>query len=465
MEIDSSRILDLVTNPREGLSVELKRWLDPDSSKDIAKIVRTVLAMRNFGGGYLVIGFDNNTALPDIEHAPDDARSLFHIDKIQGLITRFASEPFEILVEFPERDGQAYPVIVVPQGVRTPVASKSDLQGDAGKLISTDDVYTRTLRANNTPSTAKTSWKDWTTIFDVCFENREADLGRFFRRHLSGLKPESIREIATAMIHGAPEESSIEDVLRGLLRVGQDRFEHTLAERKLTLPEHGSWEVAMKILGDLPVHSANVEFLNLLSSSNPQYTGWPVWLNSRGFSDAGHRPYVFQGAWESFLVSLGQGWNGHIDFYRFDPKGNFYLRRALEDDISISQNVPQPLTALDFGLPVIRCAEAVAVGMAFAKAMGCDPEQTTLGFAFRWNHLKGRELQSWAQPGRYISPTRSAYQDEVTSFVIVPLDTPTSALGEFIAQIVQPLFEAFDGFALGSEVIEDFTKRLIERKL
>jgi hypothetical protein len=110
MEIDVSRVQQLIERPGESLSVELKRWISPDNPDGIAKIVRVALALRNHGGGYLVIGFDNNTFQPDTENVPADLRSLFHVDQIQGLVSRFASEPFEIGVEFPERDGQSYPI-------------------------------------------------------------------------------------------------------------------------------------------------------------------------------------------------------------------------------------------------------------------------------------------------------------------------------------------------------------------
>jgi hypothetical protein len=79
--------------------------------------------------------------------------------------------------------------------------------------------------------------------------------------------------------------------------------------------------------------------------------------------------------------------------------------------------------------------------------------------------LRRRILVSWANPGRYISPGRSAYQDEVLTFVRVPLETPLSAFGDYVNKVVQPLFEIFDGFSLSKDVIEDLTQRLIQRKL
>ena len=53
----------------------------------------------------------------------------------------------------------------------------------------------------------------------------------------------------------------------------------------------------------------------------------------------------------------------------------------------------------------------------------------------------------------------------LTPLVNIPLDAPLSVLGTFVNQAVQPLFEAFDGFELSSDVVEDLTQRLIERKL
>lgn len=464
MNVDQERIKDLVRNPSESLSVELKRWIDPDDFDGAAKIVKTVLALRNFGGGYMVIGFLNDTLQPDTENVPDDVQLRFHIDKIQGLISRFASEPFEIAVEFPDRDGQLYPVIIVSPGVRTPVAVKSKFHESAKKLIEIDCVYIRSLNSNNTPSTTRATWKDWPQIVEICFDNREADIGRFLRRHLAGLTPTVIKDFAQHVVDATAPEVTTEDLLRGFLRESEQRYEYLVQERQVVLPPHGTWEVGLMVVGDVPPAKADTQFLNLLDSSNPSYTGWPAWIISRGFRDELARPYVLDGVWEEFIVALGGGID-HIDFIRLDPQGTFYLRRALQDDISGSQRAPEPLKVLDFGLPVIRVAEALAVGMAFAKAMGCNNEDTTLSFAFKWSKLRGRQLTSWAQPERYISSGRYAYQDDVLSLVNLPLDTPLSALHEFVNQAVEPLFQVFDGFQLGIGIVEDLTQRLVERRL
>ena len=148
---------------------------------------------------------------------------------------------------------------------------------------------------------------------------------------------------------------------------------------------------------------------------------------------------------------------------RLDPKGQFYLRQAFYEDVQ-GRN-PEPMKCLDFTLPIKGIAEAIAVGIAFAKAMGYDLEKTQLAFGFRWTELKERNLVSLVEPTRHIWPRGPAYQDEVFVFVEVPLETPLFALGAHVNKAVKPLFEVFNGFELGDDVVEDLTRKTIERRL
>jgi hypothetical protein len=299
---------------------------------------------------------------------------------------------------------------------------------------------------------------------DVCFENREANIGRFVRRHITGLNQEAIEALADALGKAARPEPGVEEIALEFLEESFARFNAVVREREVALPEHGYWEVGLVIAGDVPAFSPNLDFLNLLDSSNPDLTGWPVWLISRSFRESESHPYVLNGIWEEALFSIGAGWNDHADFMRFDPSGRFYIRRPYQDDIGGSDRAPEPMTSLDFGLIVLRAAEALAVGLAFAKAMGCSADNCHLRFCFRWSKLSGRPLSSWADRRRMIS-SREAYQDQVISSVAVALDTPPSSLAGVVAEATAPLFEVFNGFALSSKVFEDLTDRLLNRKL
>ncbi len=460
MAVMHDEIRRLIEQPRESLAVEIKNWLPLAEPKSQAKIIKAVIALRNLNGGFMIFGFEK-TMKPS-PNPPSDPAATFTIDLIQGWISRFSSDQFEVGIEFPERDGTKHPVIVVPGGVKSIVATKSELKDINGDvLISPNEVYIRTLNANNTPSTAKPGWKDWPGMVQICFDNREADIGNFLRRHLGGLSDGSLG----SLLQPKPPEPSKEDATKNFFNEARTRFNEIKTERKLQLPDHGFWEAALVIQGEVPTHRTNKEFLRRLDASNPRYTGWPIWLNSENFTDQVSRPQVHNNRWEMFLLTLEGGWGDHIEYMSFDPGGKFYLRRNYEDDLGNSGKQPRPLTTLEFALVILRTAELLAVGVAFAKAMGCEPEKTSLSFLFKWSRLKGRVLSSWANPGRYLSSDRTAYQDEVFAYLEMPLDLPISRLGEYVKKAIDPLFEVFDGFEIGQSVVDDLTNQLINRRL
>jgi hypothetical protein len=48
--------------------------------------------------------------------------------------------------------------------------------------------------------------------------------------------------------------------------------------------------------------------------------------------------------------------------------------------------------------------------------------------------------------------------------VSVPLNAPASVLWCYVHEITAPLFAAFSGFAVGQDVVEHITDRLLSRK-
>ena len=80
MVMDSNFYQDLINQPTESLSIELKDWIDPNTPEGVAKIVKAAIAMRNHGGGYILIGFHNDTGEPTIDSIPTNVRRLFQLD-------------------------------------------------------------------------------------------------------------------------------------------------------------------------------------------------------------------------------------------------------------------------------------------------------------------------------------------------------------------------------------------------
>ena len=171
------------------MSVEVKTWIDLGTDEAIAKLVKGLFALRNRNGGLFIIGFDDTSLQPDPYGLQDTVQVAYHTDRVQQLVSRFANTPFEIAVDLGSLDGIEYPVISVPPGVRTPVVVKRDLLGPEDtrrqrKLLAEGDVYFRTLGSNGRVSSSLIRPSDWSDLLDICFDNREADIGRFLRRHM-----------------------------------------------------------------------------------------------------------------------------------------------------------------------------------------------------------------------------------------------------------------------------------------
>jgi hypothetical protein len=115
-------------------------------------------------------------------------------------------------------------------------------------------------------------------------------------------------------------------------------------------------------------------------------------------------------------------------------------------------------------LVILRVAEAIAVGLSIGKALGWE-SGATLGYAFRWTRLTGRELASWVNPLVSIMPWNIAEDPSVDTYVEVPFDTPISAIATFVDLATRDLFLAFKGYTLPINAIEHWTQRLIERRL
>jgi hypothetical protein len=316
---------------------------------------------------------------------------LYHADKIQALVGKLARPSFELELHFIPRLGADFPVVVVPGGVKSPVMARSSVREPTGRIVLEQNaVYVRCL-ANDVASSSKpVTPRDWEELFARCFGHREVDVGQFIQRHIPhflkflGEKQIGIRsteqaedeKIDTRQIEPLPTATQeAERVTSGFLQKGKDRFEKRISEMRSAkkiadLPPHGAWEVAFTIVGHELDFVASDKFLDRLFMNQPRYTGWPCWIDSRHSSNQNDHPYPYEHGWEALIVRLEQSFfYNHIDFWRIEPRGRFYQRRALEDDIigsCGSQPIPR-LKSLDFLLVIGRVAEGIAVGLQFAK--------------------------------------------------------------------------------------------------
>jgi hypothetical protein len=460
----------ILDRPRESLSIELKNWIDPSAAEGKAKIVKACLALRNQNGGFLVIGIDDSQLIPLAASAPDGVRQAFHCDVIQGLISKYSSHAFEVTVYFPSRDGCFFPVIQDPAGLINPASCRADLKldGNGKYLLREGEIYVRTFASNGTVSSARAPWKDLDSLMNRCHDNREANLARVFGRMAQGMTRDSIAQILQtfAEIATVASDATAPRASSKLLDEGETRFKEVVRKRGLILPPHGCWDTSLVLEGQIPKHRPNQEFLQRLASANPDLTGWPVWLDSSPFFDQAARPYVTSNTWEAFMFeapSEETRQTGHLDFWILDPVGRFFLRRALQDDIG--GNKWRPLFVLEPQLAILRVAEALAVGQAFARALGCDEQTGKLSFSFRWSNLQDRRLEGWAFRQHIGFMGQIARDNEARSAVVLAQSANEESICLATHEAVLPLMAVFGGYEPSYESTRSLVTNLLQRKL
>ena len=464
MKIDENQLVSLLQQPSETLQVELKTWLDPRDKEHTAKLVKAIFAIRNRNGGFIVIGYGNSTQRPDQFDLSESVEKLYHIDEIQGLVSRYANDSFEIDVLLREHEGQRHPIIAVPEGVKVPVIVKRDLDDNKGnRLLKRGDLYVRTLKSNGTPSSAEVSPDDYTDLLDLCFENREADIGRFVRRQLSGIDNQVVNTLL-GVGSTDPMQQHRERAI-ALIRDGENHAEIAAekcaaTEKLLIVKEYLTMHVGLVLDPAKPDEIPTKGFLNKVFVSNPRYTGMPIWFDSRDFVNYDHRPYVSGDAWQALIVALDErSWTKCAEFMRFNPKGEFYLKRVMQDDFTVATS-----KVMDVVLMIYRVAEVLAVGLNIARNIGWNSDSTAC-FAFRWTGLNERILSSWAGPRWYDVTGGTSHSDEAEAFVYVPLEVSHSALAPHVAKAVGPLFALFDGYEPPQEIIEKCVQKMIKRAM
>ena len=159
----------LVLEPAETLEVEYKEWLELKSKTHKAKLAKELIALRNHGGGHVVLGF----ADPDMEARPrPDGYDYVTADYINGIVASYTDPAFHCDTS----TVRGHLVISVPAGVAVPVRAKRGSENDE---IIRNCYY---IRRPGPCSESPQSGLEWDTLLRRCIASRDAELETLVRR-------------------------------------------------------------------------------------------------------------------------------------------------------------------------------------------------------------------------------------------------------------------------------------------
>jgi len=424
------RLVDLLRYPREELSVELKGWLDPDSEEHKANLAHAILALANYGGGYIVQGFLESEGMwqPAGQQQFDPAR--FTQDFVNGIVRSYADPVFHCEVyhvKHPDTEFR-HPIIRVPGEHKVPIRSRRD--GPNRIHVRENTYYVRGAGPESRPLR---SAREWDELINRCMFNAKEQLLANFRSILLGEVPTS----TTVPDAASQLEEWITDC--------RARYEVLRAERSSNnLPDHfarGTWSVAYRVVGSSTDQSLP-EFLELLRKVKGHETGWPPWWIPTRPDIA---PYPSNGTIECWLGKNSENLDpAHSDFWRASPKGMMFLIRGYQEDEPSEKR--RPGRELEFTLPIWRVGECLLHAERLANEL-VGPS-ASVEFRVIWQGLNGRNLASWNWIyGGFLDDARS-HQDQVTAYLMLSADQISASLPEIVRTLTKPLYEVFNFFEM-----------------
>lgn len=444
----TDRLADILGEPREGLDVEVKNWLDlRDDEAAKANFAKAALALANHGGGIIIFGMTETAE--GMVAAPNRPATLdgYGVDLLNGIIQNYADPAFHCAVHLrPGPDGQIYPMVVVPGGHRVPVRSKRG--GPNGQIVKDNSIYVR--RPGPRSEFPQTS-QDWDALLARCLSQRRDEMFDQIRALITGAVP-------TMSLPTPP------DRLAEWIESSKARWTYlrdTLPEGAPERCPHGFMWYAFELGGNIRSFRGS-EFSQTLRSAEVNFSGWPpFWYPNR----TGITPYSFEGMVECWIGGDDEeGFSAHgagyADFWRVSPDGlGFFLRGYREDDLAGSRGVPpEPGTWTEIEWPIATTAEVLLYIESLAARLVEGPASVRLSGAY--TGMEGRQLQSLT--GRYLH-RRVARQD------VIELDATFSAdaIGPNIAEILQPLlsplYTAFDFFDLSISLVTEVMAKMRSR--
>ena len=423
----------LITEPREDLATEYKGWLDLTKNEHKATLAKAAIALANHGGGYIVIGFAEQTQTLISRPCPEEIPEISQ-DSVNDAINRYADPRFHCEVynvRHPDTNVEP-PVVIVPGMFTVPVMSRRECQG----VIASNCCY---IRKSGPASEEPNKPEEWRALFNRCVRANQDEM------------LESIRSIITGRVEMQDStRPSVLDDLQDYCTAAHDRWKELVVSAPDDSPvkfSHGYYEMAFSLVNATPVNDFD-ELQNRLDIARQiKLSGWTPFLDIKRPE---LRPYpfdVFVEAWLGRPYRRQTSGSPHIcDFWRASLDGKLYTIRGYAEDSR--DNTPGRVIYIP--LPIWRIGEGLLFASRFAETF---EEVDQIALHCRFTGLKGRFLDTGQHVGRLLSGTYHISTDEVILTGQITQQQIQDNLAEVLHPLLQRLYGQFNFFKLSFDVV------------
>lgn len=444
---------DLVTSPREVQRVELKSWLDLSDRIVQANVARHIAALANYGGGYLLFGFEDDGT--PAEDRPDDLGG-YSKDRIAGIAEKYLTPPLHCRIESVKRRGteNRHPVVVVPPHGAVPIcAKKGGPEDDKGKPqgIKAGVYYIRDPRPQSVPILRP---EQWTDVIRRCVLSEREHLLSGMSKLLAGggmLVAETAGSSVLSKWHDTSHARWVE-----ILSKQNPKWPVEIA------PNHYQLSYRFVVAG-ASRHLSLPELLKTMDAAGDAvktvvWTGWSMFFHIHA---KGSAPTVGVDTstgeevelYEAHSLSDPYSTIGMRDFWRFTLDGRATVVRAYREDRQevhkSAAEIKRPGTYLSPRTLVRELTEFVTHAKEMSKAFeGAE----NVEFRCTWRGLTDRSIDdsdSWAEWNLRVSHQNSRTVSR--SYSVEDLVVRPCAV---VAEVANPVLRLFDGLEIPPEWIE-----------
>ena len=439
-------IQQLVNTPREDLAYEYKDWLDLTSNEHKATLAKAAIALANHGGGYIVLGFSEQSQVLQSQPRPETIPDITQ-DAINEAIRRYAEPEFHCEMHrcTCKVTGVEHPVVIVPGTLAVPVMSKRECKG----TIALNRYY---IRKPGPRSEEPLKSEEWDTLISRCVRANRDDM------------LEAIRSIVTGSVETQPPIPNALDELQDYCTAAHDRWEALVSNEPDDAASrfpHGYYEMGFALVGAKPANS-RAELQDRLSVARRiKLSGWTPFLE---LIRPEMRPYPhedFIEAWVGRPVhDGGLGTDpSFCDFWRVSREGKLYTIRGYFEDSPTNHFNPGHVFYIP--LPIQRIGEGLLFASRFAETF---EEVDQIAIRCRFTGLNGRCLTN-VYPGQFMPNGYYSRTDEVILTEQVTQQQVQDNLAEVIHPLLSPLYDFFDFFSLQFNLVSEVLQGLRNNRI
>jgi hypothetical protein len=451
MPVPSDYLNQLLTNPGESLDVELKNWLDPTNAIDRPKIAKEIMALANYGGGYLVFGIDDKSLMPDVNRPQD--MSIYSVDNVNAIVRRYADPSFHCELTWGTQlsSGLRFPIVRVPGGHQVPVRCK---KGCPDQTIEADRYYFRLPGPES--GQARTS-KDWDDVIRRCLLNQKENL-------LSGIR--SILSASSFELRSAPDTNEgLEEWDTESLKAWTKKLTRESGLSPQEYYPHGTWAISYRLLtkSQIVPMSKIIDAMESVSGA----ADYPRWNMAKKSVTALTSDSENTMEWFCFQPEPTHWRRAWTSYCRVRDDLSFFLKAGYIEDLGKMEPYPEPGKSFYTTNPVefIYRTTQHAVDLVAKLQLG-DPK---IVMEISWTNSDGRTLAIFHNAVDADLISESEILGCITSWPTVKvkifpieLSALTANFVDVISAEVEKVFRAFN-FRMDHDRLSVYIERLVSK--